>query len=198
MRTPGQRLPCLHGRSPLNRTGPYWEQPGRSIVEALLTPFPFPAGNLSPPFNPGSFTRSFFLRALAETESKTLPFRIEGLAPDAPEGDYTLPPPPPAPSASSSPSPSSVPRTTPRTVHLHRSGSLLKRHWTRAQLVAYLRTWSAAHAYNEQRGATGAGDRDCVDAFMDRLEQAGFQLDEERGETIEVAWDVGVLLGRKQ
>lgn len=37
-------------------SGPYWQQPGRSIVEALLTPFPFPS---HPAFDPSSFHRHF-------------------------------------------------------------------------------------------------------------------------------------------
>ncbi|GAA5828940.1 hypothetical protein JCM3770_004306 [Rhodotorula araucariae] len=50
--------------------GAFWEQPGRSIVEALLAPFPLPSSSQSrviPPdvaaaFDPASLTRSFFLR----------------------------------------------------------------------------------------------------------------------------------------
>ncbi|KAK4047244.1 trans-aconitate methyltransferase 1 [Microbotryomycetes sp. JL201] len=40
----------------------YWQQPGRSIVEHLLTPFPLPSSTPSDPnFEPASFQRTFFL-----------------------------------------------------------------------------------------------------------------------------------------
>ncbi|BGO91867.1 trans-aconitate methyltransferase 1 [Rhodotorula toruloides] len=35
--------------------GKYWQQPGRSIVEALLTPFPFPFPSSEPSFDQTSF-----------------------------------------------------------------------------------------------------------------------------------------------
>lgn len=48
--------------------GPYWQQPGRSIVEQLLVPFPLPtvpsstSTSSSPGWDPTTFHRSFFLR----------------------------------------------------------------------------------------------------------------------------------------
>lgn len=46
--------------------GPYWQQPGRSIAESLLCPFPFPSepsASSKPDFDRSSFHRSFFLRS---------------------------------------------------------------------------------------------------------------------------------------
>lgn len=169
----------------LLRAGPYWEQPGRSIVESLLVPFPFPSDALAPPFDASSYTRSFFLReptTSGNTPFSLLPFKLEGLAPDAQGGTYTLN------------SDRSRGDGT-RTVHLSRSGSLLTRDWTLAQLVGYLRTWSAAHAYNE-KNPTAA--HDCVDAFVAQLQEHGLGLDEQTADTIQVAWDVGLIMGRKQ
>lgn len=207
--------------------GPYWEQPGRSIVEALLVPFPFPfpSPSTQPPpsssFDPTSYTRSFFLRdpqanstrgataAFATTTTRTpttsnsrLPFELDGLDPDPPSGVYTLDPP-------------SAPHDQTRTVYLSRSGPLLTRDWTLAQLVAYLRTWSAAHAYNEaaRRVTTTGPDgsdveqhhrdvaaaaADCVDEFVAQLQRHGLGLGPEQDKTIRVAWDVGLIMGRKQ
>ncbi|KAL8279508.1 hypothetical protein RQP46_008070 [Phenoliferia psychrophenolica] len=42
--------------------GPYWQQPGRSIVESLLIPFPLPAPSPSPKFT--SLHRAFFSDAI--------------------------------------------------------------------------------------------------------------------------------------
>ncbi|GAA5983826.1 hypothetical protein JCM10908_005941 [Rhodotorula pacifica] len=162
--------------------GRYWEQPGRSIVESLLAPFPFPSSSpSSSQFDPSSFTRSFFLRkSPSNTEQPSpLPFKLEGLDPHAREGSHNL-------------RSDENGNGTPRTVHLSRSGSLLTRQWTLSQLIGYLRTWSAAHAYNEQNPAAV----DCVDEFVTKLEKEGLRLTEE--ETIEVAWDVGIIMGRKK
>lgn len=173
------------------RAGPYWEQPGRSIVESLLVPFPFPSRALTPPFDPSSYTRSFFLRgstSSGNTPSSPLPFKLKGLAPDAQSGTYILD------------SDRSAGGDGTRTVHLSRSGSLLTRDWTLAQLVGYLRTWSAAHAYNEKNPAATAAAHDCVDEFVAQLQERGLGLgsDRQRAETIQVAWDVGLIMGRKK
>ncbi|GAA5864211.1 hypothetical protein JCM3774_001257 [Rhodotorula dairenensis] len=180
--------------------GPSWEQPGRSIVEHLLVPFPFPRQRDDDPdhvasgFDPTSYTRSFFLRepprratggdSGGATGQTRLPFELEGLDPDAPSGVYTLDPP--------------APDQT-RTVYLTRSGTpLLTREWTLPQLVGYLRTWSAAHAYNEQSRARGVG-RDCVDDFVAELQTHGLGLGlDDHDKTIRVAWDVGLIMGRKK
>ncbi|ORY84174.1 S-adenosyl-L-methionine-dependent methyltransferase [Leucosporidium creatinivorum] len=56
--------------------GPYWQQPGRSIVESLLTPFPFPSPSSStsgPDFDPTTFHRSFFLRSGGSPPSLSTP-----------------------------------------------------------------------------------------------------------------------------
>ncbi|KWU42029.1 S-adenosyl-L-methionine-dependent methyltransferase [Rhodotorula sp. JG-1b] len=171
--------------------GPYWEQPGRSIVESLLVPFPFPSRALTPSFDPTSYTRSFFLREptpSGTTTSSPLPFKLEGLAPDAQSGTYTLD------------SDRSAGGDGTRTVLLSRSGSLLTRDWTLAQLVGYLRTWSAAHAYNEKNPAAATAAHDCVDEFVAQLQEHGLGLgsDGQRAETIQVAWDVGLIMGRKK
>lgn len=157
-------------------TGSYWEQPGRSIVEALLTPFPFPSSSAG--FDPDSYTRSFFLREPSSTQ-EPLPFSIEGLPRDATAGEFAVR--------------ERKTATDPARVLLSRSGSLLTRQWTMNQLIGYLRTWSARHAYQEQNPAAP----DVIDAFVEQLREAGLRLDERKGETIEVAWDVGLIMGRK-
>lgn len=184
-------------------TGPYWEQPGRSIVEDLLVPFPLPAASPSSPipsstashFDPVALTRTFFLRPDAG-EPHALPPLLEPLA--APLG-------PPFSSSSSSssrtttwlaPSPSSPSTPTGLArLEVHRT-SLLTRRWTVAQLEGYLRTWSAAHAYDEAHpGARGEGG--VVSGFVRELEDAGLGDLGSEG-TVEVAWDVGIVLGRKK
>ena len=62
-------------------TGPYWQQPGRSIVESLLVPFPFPAPSSRPKFSPTSFHRSFFSDALPELPSDPAPSYTTSLDP---------------------------------------------------------------------------------------------------------------------
>ncbi|GAA6005998.1 class I SAM-dependent methyltransferase [Rhodotorula paludigena] len=221
--------------------GPYWEQPGRSIVEALLTPIPFPvpsASSSSAPddalssFDPSSFTRSFFLRP-GDTVS------VPSAFPPSPD-----PPLPTAPGASAAyrlaPSALATSPALAATTTLERT-LLLRRQWTREQLAAYLRTWSAAHSFNTAHSASppspaassasstpqrthaqaaassvmkvregearqrglgqresdqGGDDVDCVATFLEQLERAGLKLGE--GETVEVAWEMGVMMGRKK
>ncbi|GAA5967635.1 hypothetical protein JCM11641_005717 [Rhodosporidiobolus odoratus] len=169
--------------------GPFWEQPGRSIVEALLTPFPFPSSVSVSTFNPATYTRSFFLR---------------------PSGG---PPPFSQPT-----SPATLAADSLLKIEVTRE-LLLKRTWGIEELRAYLRTWSAAHSYDEthrqkQGASTGdraregqrqealqglmmkqrQEDRDCVEVFLDELKRAGLK----EGEGVEVAWEVGVMMGRRK
>ncbi|BGP02465.1 Trans-aconitate 3-methyltransferase [Rhodotorula toruloides] len=173
--------------------GKYWQQPGRSIVEALLTPFPLPSPSSSPSFDPSSFHRSFFLRPHGPPPPLTLPPLLDPPLPSA-EGEsatYSLQP----ATSTTTDAPLSVSIT--RTI-------LLQRTWTLSQLEAYLRTWSSAHAYNASHrpsspdspnAGTGQAWRDCVEVFVDGLRREGVSEEEEG---MEVGWEMGVVFGRKR
>jgi len=208
-------LPCslslralAHLAPALPLAGPYWEQPGRSIVEDLLVPFPLPAASSSSSpipsstasqFDPASLTRTFFLRpqaaADADAEPHALPPLLEPIA-------ASLGPPSPSSSSSTtwlapSPSPSPTSSPSPTTglarLEVHRT-LLLTRQWSPAQLEGYLRTWSAAHAFDEAHPG-----RDVVSGFLRELREAEGGLRElGEGETVEVAWEVGIVMGRKK
>lgn len=70
---------------------------------------------------------------------------------------------------------------------------LLKHQWTLAQIEAYLLTWSSLVSYKEKH------TDDVVQAFMNalsaRLEGDGVKVRE--GATVEVAWRMGMLSGKK-
>ncbi|GAA5843628.1 hypothetical protein JCM9279_000812 [Rhodotorula babjevae] len=185
--------------------GPYWEQPGRSIVEDLLVPFPLPATSSSSSipsstaaqFDPASLTRTFFLRPDAPdgapAEPHALPPLLEPLAaplgPPSSSSSRSTTWLAPSPSSSASPTPTSLAR-----LEVHRT-LLLTRRWTLPQLEGYLRTWSAAHAFDEAH--PGEGEGGVVSGFVRELEAAGLkELGE--GETVEVAWEMGVVMGRKK
>ncbi|BGP48657.1 trans-aconitate methyltransferase 1 [Rhodotorula kratochvilovae] len=177
--------------------GAFWEQPGRSIVEALLTPFPLPSSSqsraiprsLSASFDPSSLSRSFFLRPGGGPPPLGLPSDLSPPLPtdEGSSASYSLP---------------GLSLSLSRTVLLHRS-------WTLPQLRAYLSTWSAAHAFNRTHNPPSGGAEaerdphgeesahtDVVEVFIKQLQDAGLKLEE--GETIEVAWEMGVVMGRKK
>ncbi|GAA5863000.1 hypothetical protein JCM8547_003644 [Rhodosporidiobolus lusitaniae] len=216
--------------------GPFWEQPGRSIVEALLTPFPFPSplsssppsssdtssstpsgGTSQPPppdpsQDPISSTVSPAVSAAVSPSSSSYdPSSFQRLFFLRPGGTPPFSSPPP-PSSSSSP-------TIPQ-IETHHD-LLLTKQWNLAQLEAYLRTWSAAHSFNEahlspstsvhtagsngSNGGAGHGEegfeqgrleekKDCVSAFVGQLKRAGLKEDEE----VLVAWELGIMSGRKR
>ncbi|GAA5999719.1 hypothetical protein JCM10207_005877 [Rhodosporidiobolus poonsookiae] len=259
--------------------GPFWEQPGRSIVEALLTPFSFPspapdasALTYTPPAasHPHPRQTNGYLSAAAHpvaagAAKEPTPSAFTALAgagsaydPASFQRDFFLRPggrppsliPAPPPSPPSPPSPpaegESLIQTQYATPHCLVGVAptlLLTREWTLSDLRGYLRTWSAAHAFNEahsppspssspsspssasaqpasstpstdgttapagsspalqpfsstsSRGQEPEGQgRDVVEVFLDRLRAAG--LGEE--ERVTVAWEVGVMMGRKR
>ncbi|BGP32558.1 trans-aconitate methyltransferase 1 [Rhodotorula toruloides] len=185
-----------HSLNPLITTyssgtlGKYWQQPGRSIVEALLTPFPFPSPSSEPSFDPSSFHRSFFLRPNGPPPPLSLPPSLDPPLPSAAgeSATYSLRP------ASSASTDASLRVSITREL-------LLTRKWTLEELEAYLRTWSSAHAYNEAHrpspdspnAGTGQAYRDCVEVFLEALRREGVSEGE-----MEVGWEMGVVFGRKK
>ncbi|KAM0749433.1 S-adenosyl-L-methionine-dependent methyltransferase [Meredithblackwellia eburnea MCA 4105] len=125
--------------------GPYWQQPGRSIVESLLVPLALPP---SPTFT--SQTRSFFL----------------------------------------SDSPSYVP-PSPETTH----PLLLTQNWSLKEIEGYLKTFSAAHTYDEKHGDASDVGREFGRRLGDALKAEGVDVD--AGEKILVAWRMGTVEARK-
>lgn len=151
--------------------GAYWQQPGRSIVEKLLTPFPLPIPSSTPPpprsprrpdFDPTSFRRAFFLR----------------------DGTHTPP---------------VVPCLDPPSTTTTVASLLLRQRWDLRQVEAYLRTWSSVHAFDEEHvgqgkeKGKGQGEEkgSVVRELVDGLRVAGFG-DGQR----EVAWEMGMVMGR--
>lgn len=191
--------------------GKYWQQPGRSIVEALLTPFPLPSPSADSSFDPSSFHRSFFLRPNGPPPPLSLPQTLDPPLPSATgeSATYTLRPAPPR---------SGKEADAPLTVAITRD-VLLTRKWTLSELEGYLRTWSSAHAYNEahrpsssssavqtgtqlsnsdQEGDANQPYRDCVEVFLERLKREGIEEVERRDGGLDVGWEMGVVFGRKR
>ncbi|GAA5910473.1 hypothetical protein JCM6882_007364 [Rhodosporidiobolus microsporus] len=222
--------------------GPYWEQPGRSIVEALLTPIPFPTtatslAHTSKPHDPSP-------RPSTQLASSELPAHVK--TPPPPEEALKLarafddasfkrlfflrpnggPPPLSAGAASAalrSNGAAASPVTSQPEIEVHRQ-LLLTREWDLAALRSYLLTWSAAHSFNAahssarsnfqsgiattdrtsspvangaelQRGREESTDKkDCTEVFCEGLRRAGLT----DGEKVEVAWELGVMVGRKR
>ncbi|GAA5841906.1 hypothetical protein JCM5353_001184 [Sporobolomyces roseus] len=149
--------------------GPYWEQPGRSIVESLLVPFPLPLPHNFPStsspsdhsilnsFEPSSLKRSFHLSSSSSSSSPSL-----------------------------SSSESSMIETS---IH----PLLLKKEMTLDDLEAYLRTWSSLHKYNEEHRKEEGG-KDVVEELLERMRGRGWR----EGEKVEAAWEVGMVMGKKK
>lgn len=132
-------------------SGPYWQQPGRSITEALLSPYPFPDPT-DTHFDPSSFQRSFFLRSPTAEPPRNVN------------------------------DPPSV------KVEVSKDGLLLTHQWTLAEIEAYLRTFSSVVTYKEQHGG-----EDPVPDMIESLRKEG--LNEQ--DRVEVAWEVGMIMGKK-
>ena len=154
--------------------GPYWQQPGRSHVEKLLDPLPFPSNRpsefesaeyIAQHGNFGSFERWKFVRF------------------GEPQPPIPRHPPPPA-------------RTADKDLITEREYPiLLKVKWTFAELEAYLRTWSAAHTYDEKHYPNGGS---VVDSFKEAI-WAGFTKSFiKRKKAIPISWKMGMMLGRKE
>ncbi|GAA6048588.1 hypothetical protein JCM3770_002043 [Rhodotorula araucariae] len=157
--------------------------------------------------NGGDFARPL-AAADAQSALDALDARLAAVAAPAP-APAPGPSPAPAPGPHPPPGPAPARAPAPLTVHVHRT-LLLRRAWTRDQLAAYLATWSAAHSFNakhnppaggaeaerDPHGQETARGTDVVDVFLKQLDDAGLGLDE--GETVDVAWEVGVVMGRKK
>lgn len=125
-------LPSLPIAPPLSYASlplpaPYWQQPGRSIVESLLTPLPFPSNSVS-----------------ALESSSTISTHGNWDTSSFERFYFDLPP--------SSPSTSII--NVPGIKETHEP-VLLKHQWTISDVEAYLRTWSSAHSYNEVHSGEG-------------------------------------------
>ncbi|GAA5820747.1 hypothetical protein JCM11251_003138 [Rhodosporidiobolus azoricus] len=212
--------------------GPYWEQPGRSIVEALLSPIPFPSSASSATeettphdrTSPSSTTSS---RSPAETQSTSTDDLLKhAFDEESYRRLFFLRPgggPPPLSGARPAPhhgdGQSSSPSVTNPSaeIEIHHT-LLLRREWDLSAIHAYLKTWSAAHSFNKahssevtpNEGASGPGSsngsaaarsgeegmqrRDCTEVFCEDLVQAGLGKEEK----VEVAWELGIMVGRKK
>ncbi|GEM10018.1 trans-aconitate 3-methyltransferase [Rhodotorula toruloides] len=192
--------------------GKYWQQPGRSIVEALLTSFPHPSSYSSEPsFDPSSFRRSFFLRPNGPPPPLSLPPLLDPPLPQAKGESATYSLLPASTSATAAPLSVSITRNV-----------LLTRRWKLEELEGYLRTWSSAHAYNEAHrpsssdsasndlpigtqlsnaghgGSAGQLKRDCVEVFLEALRREGVEDLETRDGGLDVGWEMGIVFGRKR
>ncbi|GAA5925778.1 class I SAM-dependent methyltransferase [Sporobolomyces koalae] len=129
--------------------GPYWEQPGRSIVEALLVPFPLP---LADNFASNSEATSICSAYDASTLQRT--FHLDSTVPTSPVLE---------------------PAEQSAGVKNSRHDLLLTKQLTLQGFEGYLRTWSSLHKYDEEhRGGT-----DVAKALIERMKEAGWQEGEE-------------------
>lgn len=149
--------------------GPYWEQPGRSIVENLLIPFPLP---LATNFSPSSS------RTKDEIESTCSQFDLDSL-----QRTFHL--------EKQSSLPSLLPSEERASIKIHVEPSLLlTKNWTLKGLEGYLRTWSSLHKYQEEKGT----QPDIVEELLEKLREKGWKDEEE----VEAAWQVGMVMGKKK
>ncbi|GAA5990849.1 hypothetical protein JCM5350_005139 [Sporobolomyces pararoseus] len=164
--------------------GPYWQQPGRSIVENLLKPFPLPitknftfppsssdadlVESICSQFDQSSLQRSFYLQ---NPSSSTL--LLDDLVPRAEKEP--------------------VDTTIKTTLH----PLLLTKKWDLKNFENYLNTWSSLHKYREEhQGKGGESPRRIVDDLLVKMRDSGSWRDD--GELVEVAWEVGMLMGKKK
>ena len=155
--------------------GPYWQQPGRSIVEKLLDPIAFPSNR------PSKFESAEYIAQHGKFGSfERLKFVRFGEPQPAKSKD--IPP---------------LVRTAERDIITEREFPiLLKVKWSFAELEAYLRTWSAAHTYDEKHFPEGG--ESVVDKFKESI-WAGFnKAFIKRRKPIPISWKMGMILGRKE
>ncbi|GAA6061857.1 hypothetical protein JCM10212_001290 [Sporobolomyces blumeae] len=149
--------------------GPYWTEPGHSRSWSLLATFPFPDAASDGRID-AAFDPSSFERVY---------FLL------SPDQD------PPRPSISTTSTTTTSQENVKTTVERSLS-PILSRSWTRTQVADLVRTWSACHSWNEAHRAEG---RDCVQEWIEALTDAGWRDADER---VDVAWEVGLMLGRKK
>ncbi|GAA6063340.1 hypothetical protein JCM10212_003926 [Sporobolomyces blumeae] len=171
--------------------GPYWDQPGRSIVEDLLRPFPLPiASSLSradprPPsrddpsraFDPRHFKRTFHLRD-DPSSSKMTPLMVQEQAEAG-------------------------------SVSIERHGLLLTKPLTLDLLSAYLSTWSSLHKYLDEvqrdppRSSSSSSSSSStstrlaegpVETLIREMNERGWN----KGEEVVGAWEMGFVMGKKK
>ncbi|WWD20867.1 hypothetical protein CI109_105344 [Kwoniella shandongensis] len=158
--------------------GPYWSQPGRSIVENLLNAVPFPITPIvtDPP-----------LRYDLE-EGGMSPVRItEPPTPNLEENNWD-------------------PTTAIRLRHTTERPWLMKRSMTLDQFEGYLRSNSAVHEYRhahpDEKTVAEGGDGDVVDRVMvdirKGLEGVGVGDKENGQEEFEVGWPLVVMMIKKK
>ncbi|EST04849.1 Methyltransferase type 11 [Kalmanozyma brasiliensis GHG001] len=129
--------------------GAYWEQPGRSIVNAGLSPVPFPFTypEMASHWDEGSaFKRTFSTTGLPK------------------EHHWSSWPPP-----TTHPLTASLPDEVASEFTGKQESATMDKHLDWSQLASYLRTWSATHTYLSEHPNEKA---DVVDRFVQQLKQA--------------------------
>lgn len=155
-------------------SGAYWQQPGRSIVESLLSPVSFPTNdptdqeststiNKHGLWSTTSYQRTYFAR-------RTQIHSVSDLhLPKNPTDDIL-------------------------NVKTSLEPLLFTHKWDLKQIEGYLRTWSSAHTYDEKMGEGS----DVVTEFLEELKKGMQKEMIGKKEKIEVAWRGGLLCGRKE
>ncbi|GAA5893720.1 class I SAM-dependent methyltransferase [Sporobolomyces salmoneus] len=148
--------------------GPYWEQPGRSIVENLLIPFPLPVSSNFSSQIPPDRTRTQSICDAFDRDSLKRAFYLSN--------------------------PSQTPELRPAErdagIIISTGSLLLTKQWTVKGLEGYLRTWSSLHKYREENGS----QPDIVEGLIRDLKEKGWK----DGEDVEAAWEVGMVMGKKK
>jgi len=150
-----------------DRLGPYWEQPGRSIVEALYDPIPFPTNEptehelASSIERYGSWDTTSFRRIKFDEEGSTT-YKDSLKA----SNDTTNPVEP----------------------------ILLSRQWSMAELHEYFKTWSSAHTYNEKQGLDGEGAAGFI--INDLSKELNVPKDDQETK-FDVYWPLAIVLFKK-
>ena len=178
-----------HHSADASTLGPYWSQPGRSIVEGLLDQIPFP---LTPSPYP---------------DTSTLPdLDADDPSPSSERIDEPLLP--PLGGDESFDFSSWDPHTAIR-LKRHPDGSpwLMRKMFTLPTLDGYLRTWSSLHTYHEShpedaaRTDQGPVEGDIVDRLVGRIAVGmggeGPRGGEQKGE-IEGAWSLTLMMIKKK
>ncbi|CED83176.1 Methyltransferase [Phaffia rhodozyma] len=179
--------------------GPYWQQPGRSIVEGLLDAVPFPT-----PISPYAPTESS-LRGWERDPAALVP--PNGILDPEPASPKTL-----SSVEASTWDPSSFLRLKqfPTLVTKPIAGTpqadiaegqvSIKKTLTWDQLEAYFRTWSSLHTFHQTHPEDKALERDIASRLIYRLRQ-GVRHDLGRaqsGDAVEVEWPSLLFLAGKK